>query len=119
MVKQDVCIDRAFHIVCLSQVIHDGGTLANKKKFQVFGIQFVDVLWRANIVICFAFRRCLDGTDAAVAEDCKRAFLEVSKKHLSEFAGLVVQDRAAKGVSDELGMEEQEVCNMHDGTVLL
>jgi hypothetical protein len=28
-----------------AQVIHDGGMLANKTKYQALGLQFIDVLW--------------------------------------------------------------------------
>ena len=97
------------------QLIHDGGTLKNKKKFQAFGIQFVDSHWLGNMVICFGFLRCYDSTDAAVATLASTLFEERSKLPMMDTISLAIQDRAAKGVSTELGIEEQEVCNMHDG----
>ena len=50
-----------------AQLIHDGGTLKNKKKYQGMGIQFMDPRWRCNHVICTGFSRSFDGSDVGVA----------------------------------------------------
>ena len=50
-----------------AQGVHDGGNLTNKRKYQVFGLQFVDSKWRRNHVICVGFERCGDGRDDVVA----------------------------------------------------
>ena len=56
-----------------AQSLHDGGTLANKKKYQALGLQFVDEKWRKNWVICVALTRCMDGTDSMVASPATEA----------------------------------------------
>ena len=43
-----------------AQAVHDGGTLTSKRKYQAFGIQFIDPQWRRNLVICLGFERCSD-----------------------------------------------------------
>lgn len=102
---------------CFAQCIHDGGTLANKKKFQAFGIQFVDRLWRANFVICVGFVRCHDSSSQAVARMFKDVFLLRTHLNLDDVVGSSIQDRAAKSVASVLGLEE-EVCGMHDGKLI-
>jgi len=98
-----------------SQGVHDGGTLTNKRKYQAFGIQFIDPQWRKNLVICIGFERCVDGRDVVVADMFRNTLLLNSGGH--RFDDIVcsgIQDRAAKGVSGHLGLDE-EVCGMHDG----
>ena len=99
-----------------AQAIHDGGTLANKKKFRAFAVQFVDSQLRLNFVICIEFVRCQSSTSEAVAQRFKALFLNRTGLNLMDVTSSMVQDnRAAKVEAGVLGQEE-EVCGMHDGT---
>jgi len=97
-----------------AQGVHDGGTLVSKRKYQAFGIQFIDPKWRRNLVVCIGFERCADGRDVAVAEKFRETLLTNSGHRFDDIVCTVIQDRAAKGVSGHLGLDE-EVCGMHDG----
>ncbi len=79
-----------------TQAVHDGGTLTNKRKYQAFGIQFVDPQWRMNHVICLGFERCSVGTDAAVAIQFRDTLLRNSGHQFENIVCSVMQDRAAK-----------------------
>jgi hypothetical protein len=37
-----------------AQAVRYGGILTNKRKYQAFGIQFIDPKWRRNLVIAWA-----------------------------------------------------------------
>jgi hypothetical protein len=100
-----------------AQGIHDGGTLANKKKYQAMGIQFVDILWRCNHVLCIGLKRSSDNTDKGVAALFDKTILARTGLQREQVLASVIQDRAAKGVAGELDLEE-EVCGMHDGDKL-
>ena len=97
-----------------AQGVHDGGTLTSKRKYQAFGIQFVDAKWRRNHVICVGFERCSDGRDVVVADKFRDTLYKNSGHRFDSVVCSVIQDRAAKGVSSHLGLDE-EVCGMHDG----
>jgi len=99
------------------QGIHDGVTLDSHEKFQSFGIQLVDPNWMANLVICFGFTPCTDGTNAAVAKLLTDTFRLRSGGFELEDQTIeaMVSDRAAIGVSKFVGIKEQEGCDMHDG----
>ena len=79
-----------------AQAVHDGGTLSNKRKYQVFGIQFIDPQWRRNLVICLGFERCPDGTNAAVATQFRDMLLRHSGHAFDDIVSVVIQDRCAK-----------------------
>jgi hypothetical protein len=79
-----------------AQAVHDGGTLTNKRKYQAFGIQFIDPQWRMNLVICLGFERCSDGTDASVAKKFRDTLLRHSGHEFEDIVCAVMQDRAAK-----------------------
>ena len=83
-----------------AQVLHDGGTLKNKKKYQGMAIQFMDPRWRGNHVICTGFSRSTDGTDAGVAALLKENFKERTSFDLNAIASRSMQDGAAKGNSN-------------------
>eukprot|EP00966_Prymnesium_polylepis_P175418 4059513-Prymnesium_polylepis.1 len=61
-----------------AQFLHDGGTLKNHKKYQAFGIQFVDPDWEHNWVICFGFPRSSRNKDEQVAELAKAEFKKLT-----------------------------------------
>ena len=42
-----------------AQGIHDGGTLASKRKYQALALQFVAPRWDKNIVVTIALQRCV------------------------------------------------------------
>ena len=97
-----------------AQALHDGGTLANKKKYQALALQFIAPGFKKNLVITLAFTRSVHNKDGDVAS----LFDGLCKKRtgyaLKELAGRMRSDRAAKGVAKAAGMEEMEVCEMHD-----
>ena len=110
-----------------AQLLHDGGTLDNHQKYQAFGMQMIDPEWRQNHVICVGFPQLSSGKDKDVAETlqisfdkifgCSSASPEMKALTPSDIFGSAISDRAAKGVSTQLGLEE-EICGMHDGDKL-
>jgi hypothetical protein len=79
-----------------AQAVHDGGTLTNKRKYQAFGLQFIDPQWRKNLVICLGFERCSDGTDAAVATQFHDTLFRHFGHRFADIVSTVIQDRCAK-----------------------
>ncbi len=79
-----------------AQAVHDGGTLTSKRKYQAFGIQFIDPKWRRNLVICLGFERCSNGTDVAVATQFRDTLLRHSGHRFDDIVSTSIQDRAAK-----------------------
>ncbi len=80
-----------------AQAIHDNLTLtSNKRKYQAFGIQFVEPQWHRNLVICVGFERCSDGTDAVVATLFCDTLLRLTGYHFNDIVSIVMQDRVAK-----------------------
>jgi hypothetical protein len=79
-----------------AQAVHDGGTLTSKRKYQAFGIQFIDPKWRRNLVICLGFERCSNGTDVDVATQFRDTLLRHSGHRFDDIVSTVIQDRAAK-----------------------
>ncbi|KAK3270774.1 hypothetical protein CYMTET_20841 [Cymbomonas tetramitiformis] len=100
-----------------AQGIHDGGTLTSGKKFQVFGLQFVDPLWEHNFVLCLALKRSPLNTNAAVALLFDKTLIERTGHPLKTLVSSMIADRAAKGVAESCELE-MEVCGMHDGDKL-
>ena len=80
-----------------AQLVHDGGTLASKKKYQGMALQFFDPKWRTNHVICTGFLRSYDGTDEGVGNLLTTSFKARTGIDLSSVIGRSRQDRAAKG----------------------
>ena len=70
-----------------AQIIHDGGTLASKKKYQGMGIQFIDPKWRCNHVICTGFLRGYDGTAEGISNLLKGPFLERTSMSVDSIVG--------------------------------
>jgi hypothetical protein len=98
-----------------AQIIHDGGTAANKRKYQVFGMQIVDPRWLCNLVVCIGFISVLNSKDVTVASLIELTVLERTGFVFKTLFGLAVSDRAALGVANILEIEEDEACMMHDG----
>jgi len=98
-----------------AQFVHDGATLANKKKYQAFGLQFVDPRWLCNLVVCIGFVFVLSSTNIDVANLIKKTMLERTGFPLLAVVALMVADGAAGGVSVAAGIKEKEICLMHDG----
>lgn len=96
-----------------SQALHDGGTLSNHTKFQACGLQFIAERGDENLVVCIGLVKSAHNTDVDVAHLFKEVCKERTGFEFSELCMAVVSDRAAKGVSHHLNMEE-EVCEMHD-----
>lgn len=98
-----------------AQVIHNGVTLANHKKYEAIRLQMVDPKWICNHVICLGFVRSAVNTDTSVARLLDDTCFDRTNQPLNTVAGLMVSDCAAIGVSTESGMSEKEGCDMHDG----
>lgn len=103
------------HGSAFAQSIHDGVTLGNHKKYQSFGLQFIDPGWLANIVVCIGFVRSKDGTNEGVKDLLVNCCLKTTGCTLGSICSLMVSDGAAVGVSTAAGIEERESCDMHDG----
>eukprot|EP00966_Prymnesium_polylepis_P326748 7382651-Prymnesium_polylepis.1 len=80
-------------------------------------MQFIMPNWHHNAVVCFGFVRSPDNKDVDVAAAAKKAFKEITGYEFDEIFSSGISDRAAKGVTGELNLEE-EVCGMHDGDKL-
>ena len=100
-----------------AQLLHDGGTLKNHKKYQAFGMQLIDPSWKANLVICFGFPHTTSSKDKDVSALIDKTFKSRTGYSADVVFGSAISDRAAKGVSGDLDLEE-EVCGMHDGDKL-
>ncbi|KAI9346567.1 hypothetical protein BDR26DRAFT_112210 [Obelidium mucronatum] len=98
-------------------MLHDGGTLANKHKFQAIGIQFLDPQWRKNHVVSIGFTASAVNTDSIVSEMLQAVFKERTGLEFQETVSSMMQDRCALGVSNQCDIEE-EACLMHDGDKL-
>ena len=96
------------------QFINDGCTLANKSKYQAFGLQFTDSSFQCNHVVAIAFKRMLSSTSESVAGLAREVIQEVTGFKFNEVCGASVQDAAARSVARLLNLEE-ETCDMHDG----
>ena len=103
------------HGLPFAQCIHDGVTLGNHKKYQSFGLQFIDPGWLSNIVVCLGFVRCRDSTNDGVKNLLESCCLKNTGKRLQSICALMVSDQAAVGVSSATRMDERESCDMHDG----
>lgn len=100
-----------------AQLLHDGGTLKNHKKYQAFAMQLIAPQWLANLVICFGFPHSASGKDKDVATLIETMCKERTGYDVDGIFGSGISDRAAKGVTDELDIE-RDVCSMHDGDKL-
>ena len=100
-----------------AQILHDGGTLDNHKKYQALGLQFIDPLWRENFVVCFGLTQLSSSTTDDVASTIKSVLLARSGFQCDDLVGAGISDRAARSVQRILDLEE-EVCGMHDGDKL-
>ncbi|KAI9344980.1 hypothetical protein BDR26DRAFT_932541 [Obelidium mucronatum] len=96
-----------------AQLLHDGGTLENKKKFQAVGLQFVDPQNQANHVVSIGFFASLINTDESIAEKLKLLLEKRTGLVFENCISSMMQDRAALGVSSQLEIES-EACLMHD-----
>jgi hypothetical protein len=83
--------------ILFTQIVHDGGTLASKRKYQGMGIQLIDLKWRTNHVVCTGFLRSFDGTNQGVSSLLTSSFKERTGILLSSVIGRSRQDAAAKG----------------------
>ena len=68
-----------------AQLLTDGGTLKNKKKYQALAVQFVDPEWKRNHVICFGFPNSKSNTDTAVAELVSKELREKIRAYCGHF----------------------------------
>lgn len=107
-IKMDEALGNPF-----AQAIHDGGTLSNHVKYQACGLQFISEKGDTNLVVCLGLVKSTRNTDVDIASLFKNVCKERTRFDFSQLCMAAVQDRAAKGVSAQLNLEE-EVCEMHD-----
>ena len=98
-----------------AQGIHDGVTLGNHKKYQSFGIQFIDPGFQNNNVMCLGFVCSRDGKNQGVNYLLEYFCVTNTGYSLQSICLLMVSDAAAVGVSLAAGMEERDTCDMHYG----
>ena len=61
------------------QVLHDGGTLANGRKFQAIGLQFVAPDWSQNMILCLGFpEQETDGSATKIAKLIEDVVLKIT-----------------------------------------
>jgi len=97
-----------------AQALHDGGTLQNKKKFQALALQFIAPGWKKNIVLTIGLIKSLRNKDQDVADLWRSTMTKRTGFDYDTIVTRMRADRAAKGVAGALGMDEEEVCEMHD-----
>ena len=102
-----------------SQIIHDGGTLENKIKFQAVGMQFISPFEDfKNVVVCVAFTEAkTGGSDKAIAKVVQEAIKNVTGFTPEQICVSMISDKAASGVCNQEGFEgiTGDTCLMHDG----
>ena len=102
------------------QLVHDGATLKNKKKYQAFALQFIQATWAMNVVVCFGFLYSAVNDAGTVAGLLKSTFEARTKLQYDGAVALVKSDRAAISVAGAAGTTETETtgvgegCDMHD-----
>ena len=97
-----------------AQVLHNGCTASNRKKYQAIGLQFIDPKWRTNHVLCIGFTRCSSTKAQSIADLIEVLFKDKLNRRLASVANLMVSDGGAKKVSKLCNIDESETCDMHD-----
>ena len=97
-----------------AQGLHDGGTLASKRKYQALAIQFIAPKFLKNLVVTIGLLRSKHNKDKDVATLWNDTTLTHTGHEFTAIVGRMRSDRAAKGVAGACGMDEEEVCEMHD-----
>ena len=83
------------------QFIHGGATLKNKQKFQAFGMNFLDRIFRHNNVLALSFRKSLSSKSDKVDALAEEAYAEVLDKEFIGIFTLSAQDLAVNKVLAE------------------
>lgn len=94
------------------QGLHDGGTLADKKKRLAFGIQFIDVDWKQNHVICLAMSPLSDSSAGPTAKLLRKIAIDRMGMEFDDTIACLAQDKAASAVAKALELEVEH-CDMH------
>ena len=77
------------HGAPFGQLIHDGGTAENHKKYQAIAMQMVDPRWLCNLVICIGWVLCPSGVASDVASKIDETFHERTGYHTRDLCALV------------------------------
>lgn len=102
-----------------AQLLHDAGTLVNHIKYEAAGMQLVAPKFDINIVVAFAFEKHIwSNTDVSVADTLQSRVERIAGIPLMKLIAACMSDRAALGVGNELEVELNEPCLMHDGDKL-
>ena len=97
-----------------AQGLHDGGTLVSKRKYQVLALQFIAPEFKKNLLVTIGLLRSKHNKDKDVATLWKDTTLTRTGHEFSAIVGRMRADKAAKGVAGACGMDEEEVCEMHN-----
>jgi hypothetical protein len=101
------------------QLIHDGATLKNGKKYQALSMQMIDHQFQGNFLLCLGFIQSDKNTNVVVAELFGRVFRQRTGFELADIMCTGVNDAAAKGVNSLISSDiEEETCDMHDADKL-
>ena len=85
-----------------AQLIHDGGTLANRKKYQVLALQFIKPAWNGNCIVALALAPSADNTAFALGALVQELIQERTGYALSLLTERAVSDCAALYLADYL-----------------
>ena len=97
-----------------AECVHDAGTLANKHKYQITALQWVDHEWGHNVVVGVGMQHIANGFDTTLRDTNDQSILNMSGHTRAEVVGSMRSDRAALSVARLCELED-EACEMHDG----
>jgi len=100
-----------------SMLVHDGGTLTNKRTYLAIGLQFVAPGFEKNIIVCIGMVRIVDSTNTNMAAVVEKVIEERLGKKARDILARSRQDRKALGVASELDLD-RDACMMHDNDKL-
>ena len=87
-----------------AQLIHDGVTLTNHKKYQSLALQFIDPFRKNNLVVCCGFSYFKKNDD--IADIFKKKFKSITGQYLIDIVSIMVVDQEAIGLSTQLDLDE-------------
>ena len=95
-----------------AQGLHDGGTLSDKQKRLAVGIQFIDLNWEKNHVICLGMAPLSDASAGPTAELLRKLSLERMGVPFDDAVACLTQDKAGAAVAKAMEYEVDH-CDMH------
>lgn len=98
-----------------SQGLHDCGTISDKRKRLAIGIQFIDMEWEMNHVICLGMSALRDGVAQTTVGLLQSLSRERMGADFSETVACLTQDKAAAAVARAMDYEVDH-CDMHQSS---